>query len=202
MCHCGQRLSSGSGTAGFANGGLCVSGSVLVENCLIANNRCNVGAAGISVSGSTLKPVIAHCTIVSNTCNSGVAGGFGVGPGGHTVSATNLVVWGNVHVANPATDDFATVDTSGHSALVNCLCGNYAAATSATDCFYADPLFQNSASGNYRPASTSPCINRGVEYDGIQNAVDLAGKQRVIGGAPDLGCYESNAGAATLMFIR
>ena len=199
----GNNMSSAdTATAGFANGGLCINGTVLVENCLIANNKSNTGAGGIAVTGSGFKPVIVHSTVVSNLCKSGVAGGFGVGNGGHTVSATNLVVWGNVHLANPVADDFATADASGRSALVNCLCGNYAAATSATDCFHADPLFKDASSGDYRLVNTSPCVNCGAEYDGIRDSVDLAGRKRVLGGAPDLGCYDSNAGGATMLFIR
>jgi hypothetical protein len=51
------------------------------------------------------------------------------------------------------------------------------------------PLFANYAAGNLRLASTSPCINSGINT-GVFGSLDLDGNPRVVNGTVDMGAYE------------
>ena len=192
---------SAADTGGTPVSGVGLSGGAVLENCLVAHNRC-VSRGAVSLSGAA---VVLHCTIVSNLC-SGVAnqGGAGfsiVGSVGAGLKAgiTNCIAWGNVNLADRAYDNYYFTSTLD-MAVAYTLGDNLP--SSATGCFFADPRFKDASSGDYRLANTSPCVNGGIKYAGIRDSVDLAGRKRVLGGAPDLGCYESNAGGATMLFIR
>lgn len=57
--------------------------------------------------------------------------------------------------------------------------------------FDDDPQFVDYAAGDYRLASNSPCINRGVVQDWMFEVTDLAGQPRIQCGGVDVGAYES-----------
>ena len=52
------------------------------------------------------------------------------------------------------------------------------------------PMFAYLAGGNLRLLSNSPCVNAGTNQDWMVDAVDLDGRQRIIGGVVDMGAYE------------
>lgn len=51
-------------------------------------------------------------------------------------------------------------------------------------------IFRRPDDGDYRLKAKSPAIDAGQESAWMVNALDLAGKPRSVGKAPDLGCYE------------
>jgi hypothetical protein len=51
------------------------------------------------------------------------------------------------------------------------------------------PLFVDSANGDFRLQSNSPCINWG-DNSVVTNSTDLAGKPRIVEGTVDMGAYE------------
>ena len=60
-----------------------------------------------------------------------------------------------------------------------CLVGDY------------DPQFTDAANGDYTLEKKSPCRDAGALLSWMTpSALDLAGKARVFGNAPDIGCYE------------
>lgn len=62
-----------------------------------------------------------------------------------------------------------------------------------TDQNNQNPKFVNAASGDYKLAKGSPCINKGAVPAAIRSYVgslDLAGQKRIKGKAIDRGCYE------------
>lgn len=52
-------------------------------------------------------------------------------------------------------------------------------------------IFHNAETRNYTLTSSSPAVNAGLYYSWMDAALDLAGKQRLRLGVPDLGCYEA-----------
>jgi len=55
----------------------------------------------------------------------------------------------------------------------------------------ANPCFVDPANGDYRLRASSPCLDAGSgDYVKPQYNRDLAGNDRVIGSAPDMGCFE------------
>lgn len=51
-------------------------------------------------------------------------------------------------------------------------------------------VFRRPDDGDYRLKAKSPAIDAGQEFAWMVNALDLAGKPRSVGKAPDIGCYE------------
>ena len=58
------------------------------------------------------------------------------------------------------------------------------------NCITADPKFADAANGDFTLALDSPCKNAGILESWMADASDLAGKARVYGDIPDIGCYE------------
>jgi len=116
------------------------------------------------------RAIVVGCTIVGN--------GAGTVSGGLRYSdATNTVVWGNVGAATYA------------STGVNCCVdAELAGVNNLTN----DPRFVDAAGGDYRLASNSPCINRGLNA-AVVGDTDLAGNARIQNLVVDMGCYESGA---------
>ena len=72
------------------------------------------------------------------------------------------------------------VDTNKHTPIPGGVRGNVVA---------ADPKFKTEGDIRYLPGSA--CRNKGQEYAWMANATDLRGKPRIVGDAPDMGCYEA-----------
>ena len=111
------------------------------------------------------------------------------------------------------------------AAVTNCLIVGNQAATDATavyggnatrfarclgdrvlingECFQADTatVFKNLAAGDFRLPANSPAANKGARLDWMAGATDLAGKPRLVS-KPDIGCYECQSGARTLLILR
>lgn len=63
-------------------------------------------------------------------------------------------------------------------------------------------LFVDAAAGDYRLADGSPCVNAGLNQPWMAGATDLSGLRRVMAGVVDMGAYEWEPPAATLLIIR
>lgn len=73
------------------------------------------------------------------------------------------------------------------------------------DSISADPLFRAAATGNFRLAEGSPCIDAGLNQPwmarGQPTAFDLDGNPRIAGGVVDIGAYEVFT-APSMMIVR
>jgi hypothetical protein len=62
-------------------------------------------------------------------------------------------------------------------------------------------LFANPGKGNLMPGRNSALVDTGTAYSGAENDADLAGNDRIIGSAIDIGCYEQTGEPPTSMYI-
>jgi len=183
--------------------GVRISGGRL-ENCLVvgnrtagfddpAQNRIFVGGVHVSGSGS-----VVNCTIAGNN-RSNVYGGVHTSGAG---SVINCVIAGN-NVTNTTITALDNPNAAwGGNASLFSHCVLDTAAPINGDCFAAsaEMLFKNPAEANFRLRSGSPAINNGTEVS--TSATDLDGNPRVFGKSIDIGCYELQHAAGTLLMVR
>ena len=161
-------------TAGPTSGGV-------VRNCLIAANTNQSDHTG-AVAFQRANGLLENCTIVNNrTLGTSKAAGVDTVNGNGTVR--NCIVFGNCNAAGPAEFTERYFD---HCASSVAMSGAGNLKVSSID--FADP-----ASGDYRVMS-GPTIDAGVSQPWMAGATDLGGEDRVIGSAPDIGCYEYRPG--------
>lgn len=197
------RPNGGSGGEAYG-GGLYLTGSPNVLNCLITGNKAqrthNPAAgscyyergAGVWMGGGTLY----NCTVADNTGVRGTLGfpgnGAGVFQSGGTVR--NSIV--HFNTANSVADDFHFVGgTREYSCAPELLAG------SGTGNLTADPRFvSREAPADYRLKADSICIDAGTELGSV--TTDLEGTARPQDGnddetaRTDMGCYEFVPGGA------
>jgi len=66
----------------------------------------------------------------------------------------------------------------------------------------ANPKFVDRPAGNYRLDGGSPCADQGLIRGWMGTAVDLDDSPRVQGAAVDMGAYELEPPAGTLILVR
>ena len=205
-----RALDSSSATGAGGQGDIIgVWGSGVLRNSLVT--RCTSehdtpiyvgGGPGASTGGH-----LENCTIVANTNLQAVAkegfwyAGAVIVNGG---SITNCIVVDNWSVLGGAVSNiYNTAGANGIGyTLVNDRAGD-ASFVTAENHNIAVPLaaniFRNPERGDYALVTGSPAIDVGLMFGWMEGALDLAGKTRVNGRIPDLGCYES---APKYFYIR
>ena len=191
-----RALDSSSATGAGGLGDIIgVWGSGVLRNSLVT--RCtSEHDTPIYVSGH-----LENCTIVANTNLQAVAkekfwyaAGLIVNGG----SVTNCIVVDNWSVLGGAVSNiYNTAGAAGIGyTLVNDRAGDATFATAANHnraVSAGASIFRNPGAGNYTLSGKSPAVNAGLLFDWMETASDLAGKPRVAGHVPDLGCYEAVA---------
>lgn len=168
-------LTGNSAPNASAGAGGAAYGSTLI-NCLLAGNF-----AGYS-GGATFSSTLVNCTVVSNSV--GIDGSGGVINVG---TVLNSIIYYN---SSPIGIGFFT----------NCCAfpvpfGSWNGANNFTN----PPLFANLPDGDYRLASSSPCINAGNNaFVTVTN--DLDGNPRIAGGTVDIGAYEYQKPASVVSY--
>lgn len=165
--------SSGNGGGIYA----CCGAGYDVVNCIIANNTASTaGGGGIALLGGS-NVSIRSSTVTGNTA----AQGAGILMNGPNVTIVNSIVWGNlsdqIWVAGTATPPQVSFSDVQGGWPGN---GN----------IDANPLFVNPASGDYRLAGHSPCIDAGDSSVPNLPSVDFEGDPRIVGGTVDIGADE------------
>ncbi len=162
-----------------APGTVFVGGTGILRNCLIADNDAyNTAGIGIADSG-----IVENCTVYGNRC-SGTSSRTGDDlymTGGQLI---NSIVWGN-----PGADDGGVYYFSGTVA------GSVVAAgvTSGNGNIVGiAPVFVDPGASNYRPDLGCVGIDGAATRDWMTGAKDLAGRDRIIGKAPDIGAFEAD----------
>lgn len=172
-------------TAQVGGGGACHS---TLNNCTIAGNKSSEGGA---VYGSVLN----NCILSGNEANYGggayystlnnctVYGNSAVEGGGVSCSSVyNSIVSGNTNSRTSNTDDH-------HDCAFYHSCASGVPAINGN--IDVNPLFTDTASGDFRLLSVSPCINAGnVAY--VTVADDMAGCSLVSSGGVNMGALAEN----------
>ncbi len=157
-------------------GGVFCNGSGTVRNCIIYSNSCSSLGGGVFLyfGGS-----VENCTIVTNT-SSANGGGLYCKDGG---IVENSIIYGNT-----ATAIGNNWDVSGSNSVFNFNCAT--PLVSGTNNIAVDPLFTNSAAGDYRLSLGSPCIDSGTNAAWMSGSKDVDNNDRIMNGVVDRGCSE------------
>ena len=172
--------------------GKAISGNMAnIRNFLVISNTCS-DAAVHAQDGTAGK---AHSwdsgTIVANTANCAISIAANGNNDGVTNIVRNCVAWGNRKTSGVA----STIAVNPKHKVVSFThCDTETPVPAAYDdgtCFSENPKFFNPfRTGDVRLRQDSPLIGAGLLQDWMEGAVDLAGNPRVVGEAPDIGCYE------------
>ncbi|SVB95709.1 uncharacterized protein METZ01_LOCUS248563, partial [marine metagenome] len=138
----------------------------LFENCLIANNTC-VSGAGISEACKLI-----NTTVVNNTGNSGWD--FT----GESI-ITNSILYGN------GGDEIGSFTATVTNSLIE---GGY----TGTGNIDADPLFADTANGDYRLSDYSPAIGAGTATGAPSADINGTARPSPANSSPDMGAYENS----------
>lgn len=180
-------------------GGMYIGGNnSTVANCAFRNNSSYNGGGIYNVQATS---TIINCTLLGNSSSGvGIGGGGGIMCAGilnHTV-VSNCIIWGNLSaIGAPGLDSVYDAVTTVFYSEVQDLPNP---APDGSGNFSADPLFVDSANGDFRLSALSPCINMGrsdmvVSPPFLMDPtntfiIDLDGKPRLVGDTVDLGAYE------------
>jgi len=123
-------------------------------NCLFDNNQAGEGGAIIVAEGF---PTFVNCTLVNNRSTVGRGGAIYDADG--RVSLKNCVLWSNQRVLQG--QNFADQILSGSGGTTPASYCNIEGGWIGSENINANPLFANSAQGNFQLTANSPCKNTG-----------------------------------------
>ena len=183
----------------FSRGGAVymISTSHNCYNCLFTGNRSgsfNGGYAhgfiieGMGANAMASNPAkFVNCTIADNECSkfSAING----------VAFVNSIVWNN------------TAGAADASIVATNSCASYLTNAHGPDNITSDPLFADSAAGDYTLTRRSRCRNAAKLFDWMTDDADprsrdLLGLVRLGGVLPDMGCYEYPFGKKTIILLQ
>ncbi len=166
--------------------------SLFVKNCLITNNKSNVSPPRFRLY-STKKITVTNLT--TDAMLLGLDSSW---------YQDTLEVYNSIFLNNyPKTNFFGAKKSAfiSNSYFYNFDCDSIPASSNLT-CgpgiiIGIDPLFRDTANGDYRLQPCSPLINAGTNSVIAPGATDLNGNPRIQGGTVDIGAYE--AGTLSLL---
>jgi hypothetical protein len=187
LCNSLIISNAGVSTIGMgAGGGVSMHYGSILRNCLVMGNSVTTPAHASEFGGGvnvySYSNEVANCTVVGNTSATG-SGLFLNSTTTNTTRILNSIIYsnsaGNVY-QNSCKGLFVSCCTSSTNGL-----DGYGNITNL-------PVLADYASGSYRLASDSPCINRGQNQSWMNGALDLDNHARIDGfsGMVDMGCYE------------
>ena len=215
----GGSMYDGGGVQINANGGQ-------VVDCIIRNNKHSYGGSGSGIYMASANALVSRCVITNNLRASTTRGGGIFATNGRI---ENCLIIGNtanygtalstaapVKVVNCTLDGTLSKDRteSAYGTFVNCVflqVPTPSASFFATNCAFTAEVSgtvnstvlarQNMgfADTALRLSDSSPLVNSGTAYAGIGD-LDLGGSPRIVGTAPDIGCWENQNATFTVDF--
>ena len=165
------------------------------------------GACNQAWGGGAADCVLNDCVLINNTQYYYIGGGGGAydstlnnctvfgnhaeyyGGGTHSCTVNNSIIYGNQCL-------IAIGGRNNEGGTLNyCLTSPTAGVGGIT----GDPLFVNSAAGDFHLQPGSPCINAGSDMY-VTNSTDMDGNPRVAGGTVDIGAYEFQNPASVISY--
>jgi hypothetical protein len=144
-------------------------------------NNCTLTGNSASYGGGTSNGKQINCTLSSNSAlNSGGGAWYG--------TLNNCIVYYNT----------ATSGTNYQGSSFSYSC-TIPFPTNGFRNISNEPLFVNSAGGDYHLSSNSPCINSGYNAY-VTTSTDLDGNPRIVGGTVDIGAYEYQTPASIISY--
>jgi hypothetical protein len=168
------------GNAAYSSGGVDIetnAGDIVMRNNIIAGNAVDSYGAGAHVSTYSGNVRLVNNTITGNAANGdwGFAGGLYLELLGFTGVAEvhNNIIWGNTASSGGdiTVENWAGVTVNGFNNDAGQVQIN-GVEPNERENFSADPLFVNSAGGDYRLSFGSPCIDAGDDTAPGLPAVD------------------------------
>ena len=170
-----------------------------VRNCMFLRSTVygsNAGASIVSAGTASAKMFVENCSFINCTisgfADAGVLGLSGSANSGYTAElyVKNCLAWGNTNKAAGAYVSFIT-NTFARASVSFSKCASETVPEDGDNIALTPSNFtwQCAAEDRYIPAS-GPSIDAGATLDWMSGAVDIRGKARVNGVAPDIGCYE------------
>ena len=182
------RASGDPGTEQSGGGVWAQSASAEIEGCWLSNNQ--AASDGGGASGGRLE----SCLLTRNSAGFGGGASFYFCPGGlfNCTVISNLAgqaggVYGGANANCIVRSNSAPTQPNYDAAAFTYSCVSPNAAGAGN--FDADPLFRNAATGDYRLAYSSPCVDSGDSAQ-VRATTALGGGVRLAGSTVDLGAYE------------
>jgi hypothetical protein len=172
----------------YHSGGVYCESSAVLTNCVLTGNSTYYSGFGGGAYGGTLN----NCTLTGNSALFDGGGAYGCTLNNCTLTGNYATNWGGgayVCVLNNCIVYYNRPNGGNYDSysILNYCCttplpGGIGNITDA-------PLFVNSAGGNLRLQSNSPCINAGNNTY-VVGSTDLDGNPRIVFGTVDIGAYE------------
>lgn len=198
-------LASEGGASLGSNG----NGEIQVANNVVYDNSAGLRGGGINVSAAAETINVVNNTVFGNSVedSTGVGGGIYIGTGSNTleINLFNNILYSNSAVAADSGADLlvildgATVQLFnndftqscfGMASPFNCDPATVAGLSQGGN-IDTDPLFVDSANGDFQLQADSPAIDAGdLSAPGLP-ALDFAGNPRVVNGQVDIGAFEA-----------
>lgn len=154
---------------------------VLVSNNIAYNNMFN----GIIVASWSLDGPRENIQIINNTVYGNAQGGIRIG----TTNIFKLDIQNNIS-ANNGGPAFSAVNAGLVSSSINNLSFGKNPGNILSGMLTGDPRFVGASSGNFQLSAGSAAANKGVAARRVP--IDIVGRARPLGGAFDIGAFESN----------
>lgn len=193
----------------------CNSGNCIIENSLFVNNTSDGNGGAIQIGAGTTA-TIRHCTFANNSAAK-PGGAIGTATNKSNLRLINSILYNNKY-GDTYNSYGQNTDIDGGGTIISIHSAVESNSTKFTDGDDINPmklnrtetpLFLSSStvigkSNNpaeiemintavYIPASGSPCIDAGLDYEAMNILLDLQGHDRIQGKAVDMGAYETQS---------